>query len=270
MIEHYQYKVDFSKLPVNICVVTFSSEHNRERDHYPMISRCLNSILENTNPDKYRLHVGCNNLSPRAMEYIDMLVADHGAVKYIGKAMPDRDGNTVYPKYPLMRQIYGATDGRNSSASAADWVIWFDDDSFVTKKDWLDKLEKAINSTPWAHQFGRLRAIRLGEKAMRWAGEASWFNPEVGFLEISPGNGSKRLGCNFISGGFYALSRHAINTCAIPDERLFHNRGDWLTGLALLHKGLGVCDFTYGVNINVEARRGIDRDCKITIGIEKD
>ena len=63
-----------------------------------------------------------------------------------------------------------------------------------------------------------------------------------------------------MQGGFYALSRYAIDTCAIPDPSLFHNDGDWATSLALKHKGMQIADFTYGVEIDTEPRRGIHED----------
>ncbi len=257
------FQANFSKLPVNICVITFSSDHSTERDHYPMITRCLDSILENTDPENYRLHIGCNNLSPRAMEFIDKMVTEHGAVKYIGDAMQDRDGNMVYPKYPLMRRIYQATGGRQSTREAADWVVWFDDDSYVTSNDWLEKLQDKINATPRVHQLGRLRAILLSKNDRQWLRKFPWFNREIGIPRATFENGKTGRAYNFIEGGFYALSRHAINTCSLPDERLFHNRGDWSTGLALLHKGLGVGDFTYGVEIDAEPRRGMHCDRQV-------
>ena len=258
------YKVDFSKLPVNICVLTFSSEHSGERDHYPMITRCLNSILDNTDPARYRLHIGCNNLSPRAMEFIDKLVAENGAIKYIGDARQDSKGRTVYPKYPLMHRMYQATGGRASTREAADWVAWFDDDSHVTKSDWLEQLEDRINSTPRVQQFGRLSGVLLGPDDIRRAKGFSWFNPEVGIpIAIRP-DGGEQPGFNFIRGGFYALSRLAIENCSIPDPSLFHNGGDWATSLALLHKGMGVDKFTYGVEIDAEPRRGMHEDAWAT------
>lgn len=260
MINQRLYKVDFSKLPVNICVLTFSSEHTGEHDHYPLITRCLNSILENTDPAKYRLHIGCNNLSPRAMAFVDTLVESHHAIKYVGDARLDNKGATVYPKYPLMHRMYQATGGRTTTKEAADWVIWFDDDSCATRNDWLERLEDHINNTPRVQQFGRMSGILLGPDDIRMAKAFPWFNPAIGIPSALRPGGEKRPGFNFIRGGFYALSRLAIEHCSIPDPKLFHNGGDWATSLALLHKGMQVGPFTYGVNIDAEPRRGMHED----------
>ena len=65
---------------------------------------------------------------------------------------------------------------------------------------------------------------------------------------------------DYIVGGFYAIRREAIRRCDIPDPRLFHNGGDWTTGLALAHQGFVVAHHTYGVEINTAPRRGMHAD----------
>ena len=260
MITRRKFQADFRKLPVNICVITFSSVHDPEHDHFPIIRRCLESIVENTSPEKYRLHIGCNNLSPRALAFVDTLVESHHAIKYIGEARQDHNGRVVYPKYPLMRRMYQATAGRPSTPEAADWIIWFDDDSYVTENDWLERLEDRINTSPRIHQFGKLSGVLLRPHEVKWAREFSWFNPAVGIPLANRPGGGQQPGYNFIEGGFYALSRHAIDACSIPDPRLFHNGGDWTTSLALMHKGMRVGRFTYGVEVDAAPRRGMHAD----------
>jgi GT2 family glycosyltransferase len=251
------FKVDFRKLPINICVLAFSSDHSREHDHYSIISRCLYSIIEHTQPEKYRLHIGCNNLSPRAMALVDEMVTEHKAVRYIGKAGQDKNGKRVYPKYPLMRHMFRSTAGREETAEASDWIAWFDDDSYATESDWLERLEETINNSPRVHQLGQLSGLLPSTSDIEWATAFPWFNPAVGIPQAELPNGRIRPGFNFIRGGFYAISRRAITACSVPDERLFHNRGDWSTSLALLHKGFKLADFTYGIDIDAEPRRGI-------------
>ena len=254
------FKVDFRKLPINICVLAFSSDHSPEHDHYSIISRCLNSIIEHTHPGKYRLHIGCNNLSPRVMALVDNMVTEHNAVKYIGKPGQDENGKQVYPKYPLMRRMFRSTAGREESPEASDWIAWFDDDSHATASDWLEKLEEKINNSPRVHQLGHMSGILLSKEDVEWAKEFPWFNPAVDIPLAELPKGRKRRGFNFIRGGFYAISRRAITLCSVPDKRIFHNRGDWTTSLALLHKGFKLADFTYGLNIDAEPRRGIHKN----------
>ena len=168
-IEKSLHHLNFEEFPVDICVVTFSSDE--ENDHFDPIHRCLQSIVENTAPDMYRLHIGCNNLSQRAMAYVDSLVTGHGTTKYIGMAYPDKNGTMVFPKYPLMRKIYEATRG--------EWVIWFDDDIYVTEKDWLNELEYTINQHPEADQFGFPSNIALPLSVKEeWIDDAVWSRPE--------------------------------------------------------------------------------------------
>ena len=91
-------RADFKKMPVDICVCTFSSDHTESNDHFDLITRCLLSVVNNTDPRLYTLHIGCNNLSLRAMAFVDWLVSCYGARKYIGNPLKDASNHTIYPK----------------------------------------------------------------------------------------------------------------------------------------------------------------------------
>jgi len=244
-------RADFRKHPVDICVCAFSSDHTETGDYFGLITRCLLSIVNNTDPRFYSLHIGCNNLSLRAMAFVDWLMSYYGARKYIGKPLLDANGRTIYPKYPLMREMYAAT--------RADWVIWFDDDCYVTAKDWLEKLETRINTTPTADQFGDTSVIVTSlDHKRHWIEPAVWYTP--GKIECRDFPEGKKIVAPFIRGGFYSISRTAIDACDIPDRRLVHNNGDWTTGMALHHRGFKIADHLYGVTIGDEPRRGIHED----------
>jgi len=244
-------RADFRNHPVDICVCTFSSDHTEAGDHFGLITRCLLSIVNNTDPRLYTLHIGCNNLSLRAMAFVDWLVSCYGAQKYIGQPCLDGNGQPIYPKYPLMRAIY--------AASRADWVIWFDDDCYVSAGDWLERLETRINATPAADQFGDTSVIVTSlDHRRHWIEPAVWYTP--GKIEYRDFPEGKKIVAPFIRGGFYAISRTAIEACDIPDRRLVHNNGDWTTGMALHHRGFKIADHLYGVTIGDEPRRGIHED----------
>jgi|GEM_PF-2972486 len=244
-------KAEFQRRPPDICVCAYSSDHTRKSDHFDIISRCLLSIVKNTPPNFYRLHIGCNNLSPRALALVDWMVDRYGAVKYIGEPQQDPNGNTIFPKYPLMRKIYDAT--------AADWVIWFDDDCYVSQCDWLEQLEEKINTTPAADQFGDHSLIVVSpEHKACWIEPADWYNPDK--LEYRDFPDGRKIVAAFVRGGFYALSRRAIDACDIPDRRLVHNNGDWTTGMALTHQGFTFAHHLRGITIGEEPRRGIHED----------
>ena len=244
-------RADFNKKPVDICVCTFSSDHTEANDHFNLITRCLLSIVNNTDPSLYALHVGCNNLSLRAMAFVDWLVSCYGAKKYIGKPSKDVNGYAIYPKYPLMAEMYDASD--------SEWVVWFDDDSYVTAADWLEKLEDKINETPIADQFGEQSLIVLSlSHKQQWIEPSDWYTAgKINYQNFPEG---KRIVSPCIVGGFYTISRKAIDVCRIPDSRLVHNNGDWTTGMALHHQGFKIADHKYGIVINNNARRGIHAD----------
>jgi GT2 family glycosyltransferase len=228
-------------------VIAFSSDGTPENDHYDLIARCLESIAAHTDPRKYRLLIGCNNLSPRAMRLVDWFRNERGATIRIGRPRPDADGRLVFPKYPVMRSLYRAT--------RAPWVVWFDDDTYATEPDWLERLEEAINRHPNAEQFGKRADTPMANPGPGWIETAPWYNPAIVHEHVSLGDGTARVVCDYVVGGFYAISREAICRCSIPDERLFHNGGDWTTGLALKHQGFGIAHHTYGVAINRAPRR---------------
>lgn len=245
-------RADFLLAPVDICVITFSSDDTPENDHYELIFRCLESIVAHTDPRKYRLHIGCNNLSPRAMRLVKEFCDERGATTRIGRPRPDADGRPVFPKYPLMRSLYRST--------RAPWVVWFDDDTYAIESDWLEALEETINRHPNAGQFGKKAATPMANPPLGWIETAGWYNPAVAQEHIELADGTVRVVLDYVVGGFYAISRKAIGRCSIPDERLFHNGGDWTTGLALKHQGFGIVQHAYGIAINRAPRRGIHQD----------
>jgi hypothetical protein len=245
-------RADFLLAPADICVIAFSSDSTPENDHYELIARCLESIAAYTDPRKYRLLIGCNNLSPRALRLVNGFRDARGATARNGRSYPDAGGRLVFPKYPLMRSLYGLT--------RAPWVVWFDDDTYATAPDWLEGLEEAINRHPNAEQFGKKADTPMANPRPRWIETARWYNPAIIHEDVELGDGTARVVCDYIVGGFYAISRKAIRRCSIPDVRLFHNGGDWTTGLALRHQGFGIAHHTYGVAINRAPRRGMHLD----------
>jgi hypothetical protein len=245
-------RASFRDQPVDVCVIAFSSGPGPDDDHAELIERCLSSVLERTRPEMFRLHVGCNGLSPRALALVRRLGRGAGARLCVGRPHRDANGRPVFPKYPLQRELF--------AAGAAPWVVALDDDSYVTERDWLERLEAAIEAHPTAHQFGKLAAAGMAHPRPGWIEEAVWRNPEAREERIRLADGSVRIRLDYVVGGFFALSREAIRRCSIPDPRLFHNGGDWTTGLALRHQGLAIAHHVYGVAVNAAPRRGMHDD----------
>lgn len=249
----------FTEERVDICTIVFSSGASSGLDHFDMISRCLGSILESTDPHRFRLWIGCNNASGRVMELVEKLSQQPNVSFIVGKPVPDRNGHAAFPKYPLMGRLFAKTRSQ--------WLVWFDDDSFVTSPTWLQDLGRAVNANPDVAQFGKTADVPLMNPAPGWVESAAWFNPETIHETVKGPDGVIRVRCPFIVGGFYALRRDAMEKCRIPDPRLFHNSGDWTTGLALKHQGFKPMHYTAGVAINTAPRRGIHEDAWSPPGI---
>ncbi len=256
--------------PMDVATIAFSSAHDAANDHFDLIDRLLSSLFERTDPTRFRLHVGCNDVSPRVRDRIDSFALRCSVRIVEGDAHRDGSGATAYPKYPLMRRLLA---GVRSS-----WFVWFDDDSYVTRSDWLDALVERIReaeqgraigvdqpgaaaaATGGVAQFGKLADAPMMNPPPGWIERASWRDPGMSHETVTLDDGTSRIVCPFVVGGFFAMRSDAMRRADVPDPRLFHNGGDWTTGLALAHKGYSVADHRYGVAINDAPRRGIHAD----------
>ena len=72
------------------------------------------------------------------------------------------------------------------------WVVWLDDDSIVTKSDWLERLEQRINQSPKVHQFGKEASLGMINPPTGWIGEATlWRHAEAAFLPCGTSEASR-------------------------------------------------------------------------------
>lgn len=244
--------------PIDIATVAFSSAHDDAHDHFDLIDRCVSSIVGCTDRRRFRLHVGCNHVSPRVRRRLEALRSQCDVRFVEGKMHRDACGAAAYPKYPLMRRLLAGVESR--------WFVWFDDDSYATEKDWLDALTERIELAEehdgrcGIAQLGKLADAPMMNPAPGWIEKAAWRNTAFEHEYLPCDAGTKRVVCPFVVGGFFALKTAAMRGASIPDPRLFHNGGDWTTGLALAHQGYSVADHRYGVVINAAPRRGIHAD----------
>lgn len=169
-------------------------------------------------------------------------VAEHAPPEWLVYVL-DRN----VPKYRAMASLF------NDPAHPIEtpWITWFDDDSIVTNADWLDKTWEFITCHPNVALFGRECRKRHMSGVENWISKAGWYRKRA-FQKVA----SKVRGIRFIQGCYWWLLRAVQLQLRWPDPRLNHNGGDTALSEALWQNQLDQANFTYGVAVDTENRRG--------------
>jgi hypothetical protein len=206
-------------------------------DHAYLARRCIDSIRKTVPAQALDLRVGLNAVCPDTRAY----VLEQEATKVY-----DHEANDL--KYPLMREMFHDPEHPITS----NYVVWFDDDSYVVSPAWLQRLcESVIANHPqggrlygitFVHDFARYQ--RAGHRPDLWFRQAPWYRG-LDFLSgrqaryASPNGAAVR----FVSGGFWAVASDVIAAAGIPDERLRLNGGDIVIGEQVRQAGYKIVHF---------------------------
>lgn len=221
-------------------------------DHEELARRCVDSILHTVPIDRLDLRVVCNAVSPGTLRYLED--------QPLGQLY-------VYPenryKYPAMRDVF--RDAR--APITTNYLVWFDDDSYVADSKWLEKLGQAIIDNHgqgcrfygWKHFHDLRLYLRGGHEPRQWFWNAPWCksrNLRVRNQQRYAPNGT----CiDFVVGSFWALHTPVVTAADVPDERLVHNGGDICIGEQVRQAGFKICNFNQGKKIvlcSMAPRRG--------------
>lgn len=217
---------------VTVCVLCYG------KDHFNLHQRCLEKIAATVPKDRMELRVGLNEVSLDTLNYVERM-----------------DPFKIYnhpenaKKYPVMREMFHDP----AAPLTTNYLIWFDDDSYVVNEKWLYRLcETIIENHPHGNRlygikfFHQLQIdLAQGVDQRKWFQSAPWhkgrnFRTRQG---IAAPNGDSIC---FVSGGFLALGVDAIKACDIPCARLLHNGGDITIGEQVWQGGFGMKDFNRG------------------------
>jgi hypothetical protein len=138
---------------------------------------------------------------------------------------------------------------------STEWVIYFDDDSHVTRNDWLQRLTLTIDREPDIDQWGRGYALwRRGQHIVDFVTAAPWYRgfPLMREADREGHDAAKFL---FVTGGFWAIKSQVIRALNWPDPRLIQAHDDFLLGEAMRQNRYRIGMFEYGVKINDAPRR---------------
>jgi len=130
------------------------------------------------------------------------------------------------------------------------WTIWFDDDSYVRRCDWLQMLVLHSERRPTVDMWGQKMSIRLWPELELFLKNSPWYR---GREWLQGENGNARV--MFIAGGYWAIRTSWLQRLNWPDARLLHFGDDYLLGEAIRQSRGELGNCASGVAVNSELRR---------------
>ena len=224
------------KFPLTICVVVYGP-------HADLAENFIKQLYDNTDPALFKLRVGMNEAEPRTHRIVNEAAERYGNIQTFVEPV------NIY-KDPLMRKMF------YDQPLDTEWVIWFDDDSYPTRPDWLQRLSIRIEREPEVAQWGKTFYVEFddGDPLVGFVASAEWARGFPLAPGVSPADG-KKYRIDFVGGGFWAVRTKTIHRFNWPDPRILQAAEDVLLGEALRQNGLEPRTFTYGVVVNGAERR---------------
>jgi hypothetical protein len=133
-----------------------------------------------------------------------------------------------------------------------EWTIWFDDDSFPFRADWLQSLDVAIAADPHAVMFGIPAVTHVCSEMADFIRAAPWYR---GIPFVPSGNENAEAKLEFILGGFWVIRTEWLYRLDWPDPRIVHFEDDFLLGEAIRQNGGKLGRFHSGVKVDTAPRR---------------
>lgn len=150
-------------------------------------------------------------------------------------------------KYPLMRKML-----LEDASTPGDWVMWFDDDSYLTdgSAKWWNRLSVASRQ---ADMLGQLWEWPVRGNQLSWMRTRPWFNPAVPVRLSKHPRIRGKPAFQFCQGAWWLLRRSVLVDFDWPDRHIRHNGGDSMLGEVLRQHGRKIQAFSEGVRINADA-----------------
>jgi len=235
------------KPPVTVCILCYGP-------YVDLHKRCINSVIENTEADKFKLRLGLNEVCAESRTWVN------GSLKSsLGDRLTVFDSQENIMKYPMMRNML--YDEKNPVDTT--WMVWLDDDSYIVENDWLEKLSQAIRNSNGVHcMFGKKYFWHLRGQQEQWVRQAPWYTGKPVKVDKKHGN---RLKVDFVTGGWWAIPVEWMRKMDWPDARIYHNGGDVMMGEAVHQQNGEIKNYEYGVAISKAKRRGFREQAAGTI-----
>lgn len=226
-----------------ICVLFYGN--------YPALARrCLDSIKNGIRMDAVLdIRIGLNEPCKETAEYVFDTAKDLDTTVSIWTCP------TNAYKYPLMRRMFY---GHHEPAK---YLMWFDDDSYLTTIDplWIDRVRNAIEPVDMIGQNGW--HMEMVNDQWYWIIKQPWYNPAAGYpmtmvrrTESDPyGRMQERPSFVFCQGAWWVAKRDMLFKHDWPWPELKHNGGDSMLGEMIRQQGYKTAYFDEGVRINADA-----------------
>jgi len=222
-------------------------------DHPDLCRRFLARLYRHTPTEGLWLRVGLNEV---CQETVDVVEA---ASREFGNIGVHSEPRNVF-KCPLMAKLFAFRP------IETEWVVWFDDDSYPYRDDWLPGLKLRMEVRPEVDVWGNPFFTEADEAAVQFIRSADWYRG-VPFDHRKPsGERTERPLLSFVEGGFWAARTRVIRELGWPDRRLVQNEEDYMFGEALRQNGFKIGRYKSGVRIN-EAERRCPQDTPRSYGL---
>lgn len=206
---------------------------------YHVLHKRLLDSLSLYVPSSVRVVVWCNQVCPETRALLE--------VSHFNAIFCEENK----PKYLAMREMFTSV---TYSPLGSEWVVWFDDDSYVERSDWYVATKEYVASR--RHQnicyFGQPWFVHHLPGQWEFISRMPWFRNKP--PELIKG----RPGITFAQGAYWGLRTDVLRSLDWPPSQfgLSHNGGDTLLGEAIRQADLPFHKFHYGVKINAARRRG--------------
>lgn len=213
-------------------------------DYDQLASRCLSSLLStlSTTSPVADIRIGLNACSDSVKSIVEEWCALVAVVIAVRIVLYEVHTSPAL-KYPMMRQMV-----HDPSDPLADYFMWFDDDSFLRQEAGITWWERIASAMLESELIGEIYTSKMSPGQERWIEQQAWFNPES---TAQPG---RRF--VFCTGGWFTIRSWVLKRFNYPFPELRHNGGDVLLGELVNQQGLRMGNYSVGVEINKEARRG--------------
>jgi len=220
---------------ITVCVLCYGP-------HTDLAKRCLSSILGTIPKERLDLRVATNQAAQSTIDYLKTLPIDK---LYINSENRH--------KYPVMREMFWD----QSKPIETNYLVWFDDDTWIVKPQWIDDLcTTIVGNHPYNFRmFGNIMYHDLaiyakgGGRPDAWFRTAPWYkgrNFRAKSSQQETPNGSM---IDFAVGWCWALSVEAMRTANMPDPRLGHNGGDITLGEQIHQAGFAIKQWNRGKSL---------------------